>query len=61
MTRPKKYDEETVVFGKRVPKSKLSDVTYLVDNFLEEFEINKAPSLLPVEGLKIKKIKAEKK
>lgn len=41
MTRIKKYDEETVVYGKRVPKSKLADVTDLVEKYLMKFETNK--------------------
>lgn len=39
MTRIKKYGEETVLYAKRIPKSKQEDVTLMVEKFLKDFEI----------------------
>jgi hypothetical protein len=42
MTKAKKYGEVTVLYSKRVPLSKKEAVVNLVENFLAQFESNKA-------------------
>jgi hypothetical protein len=54
MTRIKIYDEETVVYGKRVPKSRLEEVSNLVESYLLKFKVPEKHEDLPHQK-KIKK------
>jgi hypothetical protein len=44
--RTKQYEEETVLYSRRVPKSKLSEIETLVENFLARFRVKKIPKKL---------------
>jgi hypothetical protein len=44
MTRIRKYDQETVLFAKRVPKSSLKDVSAMVEKYLERFKVSREPN-----------------
>lgn len=36
--RPLKYGEETIMYRRRVPKSKLKTIERMVDDYLKKFE-----------------------